>query len=100
MVALVVFAPQHIDTAAEIEPFKTAITVHFQREWYFVAYALFWLGLGMVLFKGFCRYLCPLGAVMAVGGVLRGRDWIARGWKSKPKRRVTACFGQILSLCS
>ncbi|MEO0363122.1 MAG: 4Fe-4S binding protein, partial [Pseudomonadota bacterium] len=24
------------------------------------------------------RYVCPLGALMAVGGVLRGRDWIAR----------------------
>ena len=31
-----------------------------------------------MLFKGFCRYLCPLGAVMAIGGLLRGRDWIAR----------------------
>ncbi|TVP95485.1 MAG: 4Fe-4S binding protein, partial [Roseinatronobacter sp.] len=78
LVGLVAFAPQHVDTAAEIEPFKTAITVFFWREWYFVAYAIFWLALGMVLFKGFCRYLCPLGAVMAVGGLLRGRDWIAR----------------------
>ncbi len=78
LVALVAFAPQHVDTAAEIEPFKTAITVFFMREWYFVAYAVFWLVLGMVLFKGFCRYLCPLGAVMAVGGLVRGRDWIAR----------------------
>lgn len=78
LVGLVVFAPQHVDTAAEIEPFKTTITVFFAREWYFVAYAVFWLALGMVLFKGFCRYLCPLGAVMAIGGLVRGRDWIAR----------------------
>ncbi len=78
LVALMLFAPQHVDTAAEIEPFKTAITTHFLREWYFAAYALFWLVLGLVLFKGFCRYLCPLGAVMALGGLVRGRDWIAR----------------------
>jgi len=78
LVGLVAFAPQHVDTAAEIEPFKTAITVFFLREWYFVAYAAFWLLAGMVLFKGFCRYLCPLGAVMAIGGLVRGRDWIAR----------------------
>ncbi len=32
----------------------------------------------MVLFKGFCRYVCPLGAVMAIGGLLRGRKWIER----------------------
>ncbi len=70
--------PSAVDKAAEIEPFKTAITVYFVREWYYVAYAAIWLLLGMVLFKGFCRYVCPLGAVMAIGGLFRGRDWIAR----------------------
>lgn len=78
LIATVVVAPDHIDKAAEIEPFKTAITVFFVRDWYYVTYAAFWLLLGMVTFKGFCRYICPLGAVMAIGGLLRGRDWIAR----------------------
>ena len=78
MVATVFAAPDAIDTVAEVEPFKTAITVYFLRSWPFVAYAVFWLALGMVTFKGFCRYVCPLGAVMAIGGLLRGRDWIAR----------------------
>lgn len=67
-----------MDKAAEIEPFKTAITTYFLREWYYVAYAAFWLLLSMVLFKGFCRFVCPLGAFMAIGGLIRGRDWIAR----------------------
>ena len=31
-----------------------------------------------MLFKGFCRYVCPLGAFLAIGGLLRGRDWIKR----------------------
>ncbi|SPF81704.1 4Fe-4S binding protein [Pseudoprimorskyibacter insulae] len=78
LIAIAFLAPDHAEKAAEIEPFKTAITVWFVREWYYVAYAAFWLLLGMVLFKGFCRYLCPLGAVMAIGGLLRGRDWIKR----------------------
>lgn len=78
MVATVFLAPDRIDAVAEIEPFKTAITTAFQREVWFVAYAAGWLGLGMVTFKGFCRYVCPLGAVMAIGGMIRGRDWIAR----------------------
>lgn len=72
------FLPEQAEKAAEIEPFKTAVTTIFRREWYYVAYALFWLGLGMVTFKGFCRYLCPLGALMAIGGVLRLRKWIPR----------------------
>ncbi|MBM7066168.1 4Fe-4S binding protein [Actibacterium sp. 188UL27-1] len=78
LLGVVFFAPSHVDKAAEIEPFKTAITTFFIREWYYVAYAVLWLVLGAVLFKGFCRYLCPLGAVMAIGGLIRGRDWIAR----------------------
>ena len=78
LVATVFIAPQHIDTAAEVEPFKTAITVFFIREWTYVLYAAFWIVLSLFLFKGFCRYVCPLGAVMAIGGLLRGRDWIAR----------------------
>ncbi|MEM7487949.1 MAG: 4Fe-4S binding protein [Pseudomonadota bacterium] len=78
LVAIAVVAPARLDTAAEVEPFKTAITTFFLREWYYVAYAVFWLLLSMTLFKGFCRYVCPLGALMAVGGLVRGRDWIAR----------------------
>lgn len=78
LVATVFVAPERVDTVAEVEPFKTAITTFFVREWVFVIYAGFWLVLGMVTFKGFCRYVCPLGALMAIGGLLRGRDWIAR----------------------
>ncbi|MGR3793770.1 4Fe-4S binding protein [Vannielia sp. SX4] len=78
LVALVFFAPQAIDTAAEVEPFKTAITTYFIRAWPYVAYAVFLLLLSMVLFKGFCRYLCPLGAFFALAGALRVQDWIPR----------------------
>lgn len=78
LVATMLIAPGQLDKAVEIEPFKTAITVFFIRDWYYVAYALFWLALATVTFKGFCRYVCPLGAFMAIGGLLRGRDWIAR----------------------
>ncbi|PWR02627.1 hypothetical protein DKT77_10615 [Meridianimarinicoccus roseus] len=78
LVASVFTVPGAVDKLAEVEPFKTAITTFFLREWYYVAYAAAWLVLGAVLFKGFCRYVCPLGAVMAIGGLLRGRDWIER----------------------
>lgn len=78
LVAVTVISPAHMDKAAEIEPFKTAITTIFLREWYYVAYAAFWLILALFTFKGFCRYLCPLGALMAIGGALRLRQWIPR----------------------
>ncbi|WP_425102084.1 4Fe-4S binding protein [Tropicibacter sp. S64] len=78
LVSVTVIAPDQMDKAVEIEPFKTAITTFFIREWYYAAYAALWLILGTVVFKGFCRYLCPLGALMAIGGLLRLRRWIPR----------------------
>ena len=71
-------APVLNDLLVEVEPFKTAITVGFMREWWYVAYAVGWLVLGMLFFKPFCRYVCPLGAIMALGGLLRLRKWIPR----------------------
>ncbi len=78
LVAAVFLDPGRVETWAEIEPFKTAVTTGFDRDWIYVAYAGGWLVLGTMLFKGFCRYVCPLGAVMAIGGLLRVRDWIPR----------------------
>lgn len=63
---------------ADIEPFKTAITLVFVRSWPFVAYAVLLLTLNLVSFKPFCRYLCPLGAGLAVLGRARRFDWIPR----------------------
>lgn len=78
LVVILFALPGWVDKAIEIEPFKTAITTFFIREWYYVAYAVGLLLLSMVLFKGFCRYVCPLGAVMAIGGLIRTRKWIDR----------------------
>ena len=50
----------------------------FVREWYYVLYAALWIILSGFVFKGFCRYVCPLGAVMAIGGLLRVCKWIPR----------------------
>ncbi|MCW2243265.1 4Fe-4S binding protein [Azospirillum canadense] len=66
------------EVLAEVEPFKTTITLGFQREWPFVAYAAALLLAGMVLFKPYCRFLCPLGAGLALGGLLRRWNWIPR----------------------
>ncbi len=62
----------------EIEPFKTSISMHFQREWPYLVFAIACLVLGMVVYRGYCRYVCPLGAVFAVLGKLRQWQWIPR----------------------
>lgn len=59
--------------AAEIEPFKTAISMHFVRDWPFVAWAAALLAAALFVERFFCRVLCPLGAALALGGKLRLR---------------------------
>ncbi len=63
---------------AEVEPFKTSITLGFDRHWPFVLYALALLGLGLFVHKFYCRYLCPLGAGLAIIGRLRRFHWLKR----------------------
>ncbi|MEM7224327.1 MAG: 4Fe-4S binding protein [Pseudomonadota bacterium] len=63
---------------AEIEPFKTAIILKFQRDWPFVAFAVALLVAGLFIERFYCRYLCPLGAALAIPGRLRMFDWLKR----------------------
>jgi NosR/NirI family nitrous oxide reductase transcriptional regulator len=58
-----------IDTSGattEIEPFKTAITSKFTRAWPYVLYAGILLAIGLFSERAYCRFLCPLGGVLAV----------------------------------
>lgn len=64
--------------AAEVEPFKTAISLRFAREWPFVAYAAALVGASLFINRFFCRYLCPLGAALAITARLRMFDWLKR----------------------
>ncbi|HEY5616497.1 MAG TPA: 4Fe-4S binding protein [Vicinamibacterales bacterium] len=49
----------------EIEPFKTAITAKFTRAWPYVLYAGAVLAIGLFSERAYCRFLCPLGGVLA-----------------------------------
>ncbi|MFO1090620.1 MAG: 4Fe-4S binding protein [Hyphomicrobiales bacterium] len=64
--------------AAEIEPFKTVWTLRFMREPLFIAYALAILASGLFVERIFCRYVCPLGAALAIPGRIRMFEWLKR----------------------
>ncbi|MCH3752315.1 4Fe-4S binding protein, partial [Campylobacter coli] len=51
---------------AEVEPFKTAIILRFLRDWPFVLFAVALVAAGLFIERFFCRYLCPLGAALAI----------------------------------
>jgi transcriptional regulator of nitric oxide reductase/NAD-dependent dihydropyrimidine dehydrogenase PreA subunit len=50
----------------EIEPFKTAITSKFTRGWPYLLYAGVLVGIGLFSERAYCRFLCPLGGVLAI----------------------------------
>lgn len=63
---------------SEIEPFKTAIILKFARQWPFVLFAFFLLVAGLFVERFYCRYLCPLGAALAIPGRIRMFEWLKR----------------------
>ncbi len=62
----------------ELEPFKTSISMGFEREWPYVAWAVLCLAASIFVYRGYCRYLCPLGAGLAVLGRFRLWAWLPR----------------------
>ena len=63
---------------AEVEPFDTAITSHFTRAWPYVFYACAVLLIGLFTERAYCRFLCPLGGVLALAGRLHLVDMLKR----------------------
>ncbi|CAA6603685.1 Regulatory protein NosR [Rhodospirillaceae bacterium LM-1] len=63
---------------AEIEPFKTVWLLRFAREWYWVLFAVGTLAAGIFIERFYCRYLCPLGAALAIPGRMRLFEWLKR----------------------
>ncbi len=66
------------EEAAEVEPFKTAIILRFVRDWPFVLFAAAVLLPGLFIQRFYCRYLCPLGAALAIPARIRMFDWLRR----------------------
>ncbi len=75
---------------AEVEPFKTAIMLKFQREWGFVLYAGLLLVSSIFTRKVYCRYLCPLGAALVIPAKFRIFDWLKRRKECGQPCRVCA----------
>ncbi|MCW2239045.1 4Fe-4S binding protein [Azospirillum canadense] len=66
------------EVLAEEEPFKTAIILKFARDWPFVLYVGALLAANLFIERFYCRYLCPLGAALAIPARLRMFEWLKR----------------------
>jgi len=63
---------------AEVEPFKTAISLRMIRAWPFLLFVLALLAASLFIERFYCRYLCPLGAGLAIPAKLKVFDWLKR----------------------
>ena len=71
-------APSFSEMAVKVEPFETAISFHFVRDWPYILWAVICLAFGLFLYRGYCRYICPLGAALAAVNFLQRWSWIPR----------------------
>jgi len=78
ILALSFYSMKDALVAAEIEPFKTAISMRFDRAWPFVLFAVGMLAAGLFIERFYCRYLCPLGAALAIPAKIKLFDWLHR----------------------
>lgn len=70
---------------AEVEPFKTTFLVGvWNRSWPFVAYWAVLFVAALFIERPFCKYLCPLGASLAIPSTFR---W----WGLKRKKECGPC---------
>ncbi len=51
---------------AEVEPFKTAFLVGLHRDLPYVVYFFILLAICLISYRFFCKYICPLGAGLAI----------------------------------
>jgi NosR/NirI family nitrite reductase transcriptional regulator len=52
--------------------------MHFMRAWPFVLFVVALLVAGLFIERFYCRYLCPLGAALAIPAKLKLFDWLRR----------------------
>jgi len=78
VLALVLAGIDASGATTEIEPFKTAITSKFTRAWPYVLYAGALLAVGLFSERAYCRFLCPLGGVLALLDRLHVIDLLKR----------------------
>lgn len=78
LLGLSVYSLNMAENMSEIEPFKTAIVLKFVRSWPYVLFAVALLVAGLFIERFYCRYLCPLGAALAIPGKLAMFNWLKR----------------------
>ncbi len=92
LIGVYLWDPMLGERAAEIEPFKSTFFVAiWTREWFFIAWWVALASLSLVMYRPFCRYVCPLGAGLAIPGSFRLSGPYRRDFCSKCKICTKTC---------
>ncbi|MZR30768.1 NosR/NirI family protein [Sneathiella litorea] len=78
LLGLSIYSLHLAETFSEIEPFRTSIVLRFMRGWPYLLFVFSLLFAGLFIERFFCRYLCPLGAALAIPGKLAMFNWLKR----------------------
>ena len=85
LLAVSFYSIEPAERLAEVEPFKTTFLVGvWNRSWPFVTFWLLLFAAALIIERPFCKYLCPLGASLAVPSTFR---W----WGLRRKAECTSC---------
>lgn len=72
LLAVSMFSMTRAEMLAEVEPFKTTFLVGlFNRSWPYTLFVAVLLGLSLFTERPYCKYLCPLGASLAMPSTFR-----------------------------
>jgi NosR/NirI family nitrous oxide reductase transcriptional regulator len=72
LLAVSLWSMEAAETLAEVEPFKTTFLVGpWNRAWPYSLFVAVILGISILSERPYCKYLCPLGAALAVPSTFR-----------------------------
>ena len=97
LLAVSFFSMGLAEKLAEIEPFKTTFLVGmFNRSWPYTLFAAGLLGLSIFIERPFCKYLCPLGASLAMPSTFRWFGLKRKQECNSCKACAVACGSQAI----
>ncbi|HMN82354.1 MAG TPA: 4Fe-4S binding protein [Burkholderiaceae bacterium] len=97
LLAVSMYSMTLAEMLAEVEPFKTTFLVGItQRAWPYGLFVCVLLGLSLFIERPYCKYLCPLGAALAMPSTFRWFGLRRKQDCNRCKACATGCGSQAI----
>lgn len=92
LIPVFLYSPELGEKLAEVEPFKTTFfVIPWARQLLFLGWWVFLILLAFIVYRPFCRYVCPLGAALALPSSFRLSGPYRRSYCSSCKICTKTC---------